>query len=145
MGSTFSAIKTLIVPAIISLILFLVTTFVLIPLWQRYRNRYSQYLPLETISNQTLTLRARLHGAVVRFLAPSTWRARASDGVAVAERSSFDSEDGEELDDVDESIARGALSQQSGDHIDSTRRLSRDLEEGFMDDSDDEAERGRGR
>ena len=64
---------------------------------------------------------------MVRFLAPSTWRARASDGVAVAERSSFDSEDGEELDDVDESIARGALSQQSGDHIDSTRRLSREL------------------
>ncbi|KAL2178928.1 uncharacterized protein P884DRAFT_298086 [Thermothelomyces heterothallicus CBS 202.75] len=145
MGSTFAAIKTLIVPAIISLILFLVTTFVLVPLWQRYRNRYSQYLPLETISNQTLSLRARLHGVVVRFLAQSAWRARASNRVTVADRSSFDSDDGEELDDVDESAARRTLNQQRGNGIDSTTRLSRDLEVGFMDDSDDETERNRGR
>ncbi|KAK3297537.1 uncharacterized protein B0H64DRAFT_126034 [Chaetomium fimeti] len=143
MGSTFAVIKTLIVPAVISLVLFLVATFVLVPLWQRYRNRYSQYLPLETISNQTLSLRARMQGAVVRFMAPSAWRARASDGIVVAERGSFDSEEGEELGDVDETTARRVLDQQRDDPVDSTRRLSRDLEEGFMDDSDDEPERAR--
>ncbi|KAL2152007.1 hypothetical protein VTH82DRAFT_5191 [Thermothelomyces myriococcoides] len=145
MGSTLAAIKTLIVPAVISLILFLVTSFVLVPLWQRYRNRYSQYLPLETISNQTLSLRARLYGLMVRLLAPSTWRNRATNRVAVADRSSFDSDDGEELENVDENASRGRLSQQSGNSIDSTTRLSRDLEVGFMDDSDDENERNRGR
>ncbi|KAK4156490.1 serine/threonine protein phosphatase [Chaetomidium leptoderma] len=112
MGATFSVIKTLVIPAIISLILFLGATFVLIPLWQRYRNRYSQYLPLETISNQTLSLRGRMQGAMVRFMAPSAWRARVSDRVVVADRSSFDSEDGEELDDVDEPVARAVLDSQ---------------------------------
>lgn len=77
----------------------------------------------------------------------------------VADRNSFDSEDGEELGDVDETIARTVLDQQRGGTIDdSTRRLSREsvghpvpqitalltdssLEEGFMDDSDDEDSR----
>ncbi|KAG7289021.1 hypothetical protein NEMBOFW57_005382 [Staphylotrichum longicolle] len=145
MGATFSAVKTLIVPALISLLLFLVSTFVLLPLWRRYRERYSQYLPLETISNQTQSLRGRVQGAIVRFMAPSAWRARASDGVVVADRNSFDSEDGEELGTVDETAARTVVDQQRGSAIDSQRRLSRDLEEGFMDDSDDETDRHRGR
>jgi hypothetical protein len=64
---------------------------------------------------------------MLRFLAPSAWRARASDGgVAVADRNSFDSEDGEELGDVDETTARRVLDQQRGTHTDSTRRLSRE-------------------
>ncbi|KAK4105016.1 hypothetical protein N658DRAFT_493132 [Parathielavia hyrcaniae] len=145
MGATVSAIKTLIVPAIISLLLFLVLTFVLLPLWQRYRNRYSHYLPLETISNQTLSLRGRMQGAMVRFLAPSVWRARVSDRVVVADRTSSDSEDGEELGEVDETTVRQVLDRLRTVHVDSTTpRLSRDLEEGFMDDSDDENEHGRG-
>lgn len=150
MGSTFSVIKvhcllfrearvalkrpanshrsqTLIVPAVISLILFLTTTFVLVPLWQRYRNRYSQYLPLDTISTQTLSLRSRIQEALVRFLAPSAWRARVADRIAVAERGSFDSEEGEELGDVDEPLSRRVLDRERGIPIDSQRRLSREL------------------
>ncbi|KAK4127688.1 hypothetical protein N657DRAFT_641698 [Parathielavia appendiculata] len=145
MGATVSAIKTLIIPAIISLLLFIVSTFVLLPLWQRYRNRYSQYLPLETISNQTLSLRGRMQGAMARFMAPSAWRARVLDRVVVADRSSSDSEDGEELGEVGEMAVRRVLDRQRVVHVDSTPRLSRDLEEGFMDDSDDESEHGRGR
>ncbi|KAK4110736.1 hypothetical protein N656DRAFT_799856 [Canariomyces notabilis] len=146
MGATISVVKTLIVPAAISLILFLITTYVLIPIWQRYRNRYSQYLPLETISTQTLSLRARIQGAMARFIIPSAWRARVSDDVVVAERNSFDSDEGEELDEVDESTTRRVLDQsRNSDTMDSTPRLSRDLEEGFMDDSDEEIEGARGR
>ncbi|GAB1314332.1 hypothetical protein MFIFM68171_04542 [Madurella fahalii] len=146
MGATFSVVKTLIVPAVISLILFLVTTYAVIPLWQRYRNRYSQYLPLETISNQTLSLRARMQGAMARFMMPSAWRARVSDHLVVAERSSFDSDEGEELGEVDEPTARRVLDhRRDNDAIDSTRRLSRDLEEGFMDDSDEESGSALGR
>ena len=118
--------KTLIVPAIVSLLLFLVLTFGLFPLWQRYRNRYSQYLPLETISSHTLSLRARVQGAVVRFMAPSVWRARVSEHVVVAGRNSFDSDDGEELGAVDEATARAVLDQRRGAAIDSSRRLSRE-------------------
>jgi len=118
--------QTLLVPAIISLILFIVATFVLVPLWQRYRNRYSQYLPLDTITNQTLSLRGRIHAAMMRFAGPTSWRPRASDRVVVADRSSFDSEEGEELDAVDEGVARRVLDQQRGGPIDSTRRLSRE-------------------
>lgn len=121
-----SLAQTLIVPAVISLLLFLVSTFVLLPLWQRYRNRYSQYLPLETISNQTLSLRGRMQGAMVRFMSPSTWRVRAADRVVVAGRASFDSEDGEELDEVDDIVARAVVDQARGNNADSTRRLSRE-------------------
>lgn len=49
----------------------------------------------------------------------------------------FDDEDGEELSDVDER-RREALSLDSRRDVLDDRRLSRDLEEGFRDDSDDE-------
>jgi hypothetical protein len=61
-----------------------------------------------------------------RFVVPSTWRARPSDRVVVAERNSFDSEDGEELGNVDDTVGRRVLDQQRGNHVDSTRRLSRE-------------------
>ncbi|KAL2135556.1 hypothetical protein VTI74DRAFT_8035 [Chaetomium olivicolor] len=143
MGPTISVIKTLSIPAVISLLLFLISTFVLVPLWQRYRNRYSQYLPLETISNQTLSIRGRMQGAIARFfIAQAAWRARATEGVAVAERNSFDSEEGEELGEVDGATARRVVDRQRDNQaVDNTRRLSRDLEEGFMDDSDEEDDR----
>ncbi|KAK1760718.1 electron transport complex subunit C [Echria macrotheca] len=145
MGASFAVIKTLIAPAIISLILFLLSTYVLYPLWQHYRTRYSNYLPLETISSQTSSLRTRIQDAIARFLAPSLWRRSVTDTLVVAESGSdagFDSDDGEEL---------GAVHHPSGvlghsrPTIDSIPRLSRDLEEGFMDDSDDELDHSGGR
>ena len=118
--------KTLIVPALISLILFLVSSYVLYPLWQRYRSRYSNYLPLETITNQTLSLRARFQNGIANLLAPSSWRRSAQDRLVVAESGSevgYDSDDGEELGEVDESTRRHGSRQGS---IDSTPRLSRE-------------------
>ncbi|KAK3686017.1 hypothetical protein B0T22DRAFT_238677 [Podospora appendiculata] len=137
-GSTFSVIKTLIIPALISLIIFLLSTFVIIPLWQRYRNRYSQYLPLDSITSGTSSIRARIQNGIARWLVPSAWRQRLQDRLVVAEHGSdagFDSDDGEELGEVDES-RRGVLGLRT--HIDHTARLSRDLEEGFKDDSDED-------
>jgi len=138
MGTAWSAGKTLIVPALISLVIYLVSTYLLIPFWRQYRNRYSQYLPLETISNQTSSLRARITGAVSRYIAR---RRGVQERLVIAEHESdggFDSDDGEELGDVNES-ARSVLNRGNYD-IDTTRRLSRDLEEGFRDDSDEETE-----
>ena len=114
-------------PAIISLILFLVLTYVLIPLWQRYRNRYSQYLPVETISTQTSSLRARVQTYIGRMVVPSMWRRR---GVVVADDdgsdAGFDSEDGEELGVVDEATRRRIETGAAGAVDDNTRRLSRE-------------------
>lgn len=111
----------------ISLSLFAVSNYVIIPCWQRYRNRYSQYLPLETIANQTTSIRERMQSALARFATPSAWRIRSLNRVVVAERGSFDSEDGEELGEVNESTARRVLDQQRGGQAnDSTARLGRE-------------------
>jgi hypothetical protein len=81
------------------------------------------------------------------LLVPSAWRQRfnqsrhtvnAQDGMG----SDFDENEGEELFDVDDR-RREALSldaRRGQDH--DGRRLSRDLEEGFKDDSDDEEDGG---
>lgn len=143
MGSAVSLIKTLIIPATISLLLYVVISYLLVPLWKRYRARYSNYLPLETLSSQTTSFRQRLQSAIARRLLPSTWRSDfggnrfavdATDGSG----SDFDDDDGEELYEVD-SNRREALSLDARrGRDDDGRRLSRDLEEGFKDDSDDE-------
>ncbi|KAK0651982.1 hypothetical protein B0T16DRAFT_454394 [Cercophora newfieldiana] len=142
-ASTISVIKTLIVPAIISLIIFLVGTYLLYPLWQHYRYRYSHYLPLETIQSRTSSFRTRVQDSIASFIASAVWRPSVQARLVVEDQSDagFDSDDGEELGDVDESARRDHSRNSSA--IDSTRRLSRDLEEGFMDDSDEEVEGSR--
>lgn len=67
-----------------------------------------------------------MQDAIARFLAPSLWRRSVTDTLVVAESASdagFDSEDGEELGDVDQSSRVFQHSRTAGD---STRRLSRE-------------------
>ncbi|KUJ20082.1 uncharacterized protein LY89DRAFT_470393 [Mollisia scopiformis] len=139
----WSLLKTLIIPALISLILYLIISYAIVPLWKRYRGRYSTYLPLDSISTRTTSLRHRIQTAVFSRLIPSTWRrdfggerytVSAQDGAG----SDFDDEDGEELYDIDDGHREAlSLDARRGRDLDG-RRLSRDLEEGFKDDSDDE-------
>ncbi|GAP87595.1 putative electron transport complex subunit C [Rosellinia necatrix] len=148
MGTTLSVIKTLLIPALISLVLFLALTYLLLPLWRHYRNRYSQYLPLDTISTQTTSLRIRMQDAIARWISSSSrWRLRGRDRVAVAGDDEsdigFSSEEGEELNEVDEDRRHALSLDTHHQHTDSSRRLSRDLEEGFRDDSDDDDDRDR--
>ncbi|KAF3771011.1 hypothetical protein M406DRAFT_354669 [Cryphonectria parasitica EP155] len=151
MGSTVSTAKTLIVPAITALLVFLLATYILLPLWQRYRSsRYGAYLPLESISSGTISLRYRVQNAITRWIVPSTWRERIQDRLVVAvgtgSDNGYNSDEGEELDEVPEDedmrarLEREARRSRSSGRPDLERRLSRDLEEGFRDDSDDEAE-----
>lgn len=112
------------------------------PLWQRYRGRYSRYIPLDTISSRTTSLRQRFQDILLRFLLPSVWRSnfqsgRFTTGAQDGSDQGFDDEDGEELFEVDDN-RREALSLDARREHDVERRLSRDLEEGFRDDSDDE-------
>ncbi|KAK4093636.1 hypothetical protein Purlil1_1970 [Purpureocillium lilacinum] len=148
MGSSASLFKTLLVPAVISLIIFLFLTFVLVPVWRRYRNRYSQYLPLDSISDRTSSFRHRILGRfsslnpLAHFVSGRQQVVFASGGAGTGAESGADDEDGEELGDVDEATWRAIERHVPSVHTpDSTRRLSRDLEEGFMDDSDDEPDR----
>lgn len=111
------------------------------PAWKRYRARYSQYLPLDTISSHTTTLRQRVQATLARYLLPSTWRSDFNNGYVVSAEDGFggefDEDEGEELSDVDDN-RREALSLDARRGAVDDRRLSRDLEEGFKDDSDDE-------
>ncbi|KAI8951493.1 hypothetical protein F4801DRAFT_290708 [Xylaria longipes] len=145
MGTTLSVIKTLLIPAVISLLLFLLLSYLILPLWRYYRNRYGQYLPLDTISTQTTSLRIRIQDAIARWISStSRWRLRNRDRVAVADDESdvgFSSEEGEELNDVDEDRRHALSLDTHHQHTNSNRRLSRDLEEGFRDDSDDDDDR----
>lgn len=144
-----SAVKTLVVPAIIALLVFLVATYVLYPLWARYRSsRYGAYLPLDSITTGTVSLRYRVQNAIARWIVPSTWRERLQDRLVVAvgpgSDTGYNSDEGEELDEVPEDedmrerLEREARRSRNSGRSDLQRRLSRDLEEGFRDDSDDE-------
>jgi hypothetical protein len=116
------------VPAIISLVIFLLGRYLLYPLWQHYRYRYSHYLPLETIQSRTSSIRTRVQDSIGAFVASAVWRPSVRARLEVAENDSdagFDSEDGEELGDVDEADRRNR-SRDDG-VIDTTRRLSREL------------------
>jgi len=145
MGATLSLLKTLVIPAIISLILYLIISYLIVPLWKRYWGRYSSYIPVDSITTRTTSLRQRVQNAVVGLLLPSSWRrdfgrSRRSVNATDGPGSDFDEDDGEELYDIAAS-RREALSLDARRGADDDgRRLSRDLEEGFKDDSDDEDE-----
>ncbi|KAF7548403.1 hypothetical protein G7Z17_g7087 [Cylindrodendrum hubeiense] len=143
MGATISVIKTLIVPAVISLILFVVLTYVVIPAWRRYRSRYSQYLPLDSLSSQTSSLRQRITSRLASIPFPASWRPQNNLVFVAGDISDdgLDDDDGEELGDVDDETWRTIERDSQTVQPDNTRRLSRDLEEGFRDDSDDEPDR----
>lgn len=181
--STF--LKTLLLPALLALALFLFTTFAIIPLvqrWRRYRNRYTQYAPLGASQHSfdaggggggggggaSLLPRLGNIGGLLGHLLPEKWkdwvaakvvtthgsfgrRRRVVDGSSpiADEENLADLVDEEELESFDEERERQrgrrealSLSLQRGRRADesSERRLSRELEEGFCDDSDEEEE-----
>ncbi|OKL56940.1 hypothetical protein UA08_07913 [Talaromyces atroroseus] len=156
MGSSLD--MTLIIPALISLAIYLLFSYLIIPFFRRYRQRYSQYLPLSRISAHTLPLRERIGDALMHFFLPSTWRLRrhqvvvgtegdeSPDGNSRHRRDNSDSisifdEEGENMADMNYmSEARREALEARRSTSDAQVRLGRDLEEGFMDDSDEEEE-----
>ncbi|OJD18186.1 hypothetical protein ACJ73_08738 [Blastomyces percursus] len=148
MAGSLDIAKTLLFPALISLAIYLFLSFLIIPFIRRYRQRYAQYLPLHTVSAHASTLRERASDALMHFLLPSSWRQRQIFGAQNGGGSVFDDEEGEDMVGFEmDASRREALDQRrrSGNDnstgrgsVDTDRRLSRDLEEGFMDDSDDE-------
>ena len=154
-------LQTILIPALLALALYLLTTYLLLPLWRAHRQRYAQYLPVPAASHlsaTTASLRHRVSDALASFLVPESLRARFArsrgvvDGSRGAEHDDGfdDDDDAEGLVDlaVVEAARREALEERrrtlerrrrvDGDAYASDRRLSRDLEEGFMDESDEE-------
>lgn len=105
--------------------IFLGLTFGLLPIWRRYRNRYSQYLPIDAISDHTASLRGRLTARFTNLLLPSTWRRNQEIINAAAEEEEL--EDGEELSAVD-AAAVAAYERRMGESRlpDTNPRLSRE-------------------
>ncbi|KAL4877670.1 hypothetical protein BJY04DRAFT_209766 [Aspergillus karnatakaensis] len=141
MGSAASLAKTLFIPAVISLALYVLISFVIVPFFRRYHQRYSQYLPLETITAHTSSLWERIADAVMRRFLPSTWRQQAHISDAHDNISILD-EEGEIMVGMNTNAThREALERRRSTVAEDEGRLSRELEEGFMDDSDDEINR----
>ncbi|GKZ86493.1 hypothetical protein AnigIFM56816_001724 [Aspergillus niger] len=137
MGSATNFAKTIIIPAFISLTLYLLFSFVIIPFFRRYHQRYSQYLPLHTISAHTTTLRDRIADALMRRFLSSVWRQSQFDDQH--DNISIYDEEGEIMVGMDmDPSRREALERRRSTAGDAESRLSRELEAGFMDDSDDD-------
>lgn len=135
-------VKSLLVPLALAAILYLALAHAIVPFVRRHRSRYSQYLPMPaTVVDTTASWRSRIFDALSNLFVPSGWaRPRHLDGsVDHNDDDLFDDEEGEGMvgfDPVDER-RREALEQRRS-MMEEDRRLSRELEQGFKDESDDE-------
>ena len=127
------------VPAVIALILFIVTSYVLLPLWRHYQLRYSQYIPVHTISDRTSSVRVRMQALMARWLVPSNWRRTRverggnEDDDGLSDDGEFLPVDGEELGSVFANTNNAGARRhdlpgggQYANQADSTSRLSRE-------------------
>jgi len=153
-----SFLKSLFLPLIISALLYALLFYILLPLYRRHRARYAQYLPVSLASSDTVLpndLRNRVVDALVTFLsslpfaAPNLgrWRGRGHsrvvdgrDGVDDDDHSSGEEELTEAVWDGTDHDAAESRRHESIAREERHRRLSRDLEEGFRDSTDDEDE-----
>ncbi|TID19986.1 hypothetical protein E2P81_ATG07286 [Venturia nashicola] len=177
MASNSHFLKSLFLPALLALLLYVLLSLLILPLYRRHRARYAQYLPVHTnpissLSSSTQNLRSNITSALLSFLLPSRWAEYRHQYQQNSSRI-VDARDGDEelgngtthhfenghlgygigdSEDEDDDATRGrrdglSLSMDARNRsrsnvpgTDSNRRLSRELEEGFRDDSDDEEE-----
>jgi hypothetical protein len=65
-------LQTLFVPALISLVVYILYTYVVGPFIRRQR-QYASYTPLQSASVSASAFRSRLSSAIMVLLLPSTW------------------------------------------------------------------------
>ena len=122
-------LQTLFIPAVISLLLFLLVTYLLLPAWRRYRARYSQYLPIDSLTSRTSSLRDRLTAHIATFANRREDRHLASGALNIDHQDEqIDDGEGEELGHVDGHLRRAIESHERamGTRPDNARRLSRE-------------------
>lgn len=136
--------QTILIPLFLAAILYVLLALLILPFVRRHRSRYSQYIPMPAgVSDFPTSWRTKVSDALYNLFVPSTWGRNRTviDGSAHADDELFDDEEGEGMvgfDPIDER-RREALEQRRS-MMEEERRLGRDLEEGFKDDSDDEGE-----
>lgn len=148
-------IQTILIPLVVSALIYALLTYAILPLIRRHRHRYNQYIPMPTtlsnVSTHTSSIRRHLPSALSNlFLIPTSWPFRrrhvvdGSGGEHVHDDDDdelFDEEEGEGMVGFDiDDRRREALEQRRSMMGEEDRRLSRELEEGFKDESDDEAD-----
>lgn len=138
--STTNTIQGILIPLFIALVLYLSATLLIVPFIRRHRTRYSQYLPMPTtLSTHAISWRTKLSDALYTLFVPSTWTRQPVVHVHDDDEDEFDDEEGEGMvgfDPIDER-RREALEQRRS-MVEEERRLGRELEQGFKDDSEDE-------
>jgi hypothetical protein len=136
----------MLVPLFLAAILYVLLALVVLPFVRRHRSRYSQYLPMPAnVPDLSISWRTKVSDALYNLFAPSAWTRsrRVVDGSGGDHNDDelFDDEEGEGMvgfDPIDDR-RREALEQRRS-IMEEERRLGRELEEGFKDDSDDEHE-----
>ncbi|KAF2033415.1 hypothetical protein EK21DRAFT_49859, partial [Setomelanomma holmii] len=135
-------LKTILIPLFLAAILYVLLALIILPFVRRHRSRYSQYLPMPAgMSEFQTSWRTKLSDALYNLFMPSTWtrNRRVVDGSGGEhEDELFDDEEGEGMvgfDPIDQR-RREALEQRRS-MMEEERRVGRDLEQVFKDDSDD--------
>ncbi|KAF2688728.1 hypothetical protein K458DRAFT_275370, partial [Lentithecium fluviatile CBS 122367] len=137
-------LKSLFIPLFLAAILYVAIAHLILPFVRRHRSRYSQYLPMSTgVAETTASWRTRISDALFNLFVPASWVQRRF----VVDGSNGDHNDDELFDDVEgegmvgfdpiDERRREALEQRRSMMGEDERRLSRELEEGFKDESDD--------
>lgn len=62
--------KAVLLPALIAGVIYFIGAFIILPLVRQHRNRYSQYLPLDSISAHTSSFRDRIASTVTALVVP---------------------------------------------------------------------------
>ena len=132
---TATHVQILLIPALIATFLYVLLAHALLPLFRKHRARYNQYLPLDTISSTSTTLRDRFSAFITRLARPP---GQVVDGREDTDGDLFGDEEGESM--VGFDFRRREREVRGGrvESLWSDGRLSRELEEGFKDDSEEE-------
>ncbi|KAF2764742.1 hypothetical protein EJ03DRAFT_355491 [Teratosphaeria nubilosa] len=94
--SFLDVFKALFLPALVALALYALLSFALLPLWRAHRARYSQYIPLDTLSQRTESLRERWKRRLLGWVLPGSMRWRREGGME-GEAVVFGDEEGERM------------------------------------------------
>ncbi|RMY12758.1 hypothetical protein D0867_07663 [Hortaea werneckii] len=161
MGAFLDVSKALFIPAAVAATLYALLTYLILPFYRNHYTRYRQYLPLSVNSSSNARgLRTRFTDWLVNAMIPNSMRwgrdgdvvrytsATDPDGTGARRGGdSFDSEvyvfgdeEGERLVGFDhERLPRGRDERGGVVEVASDRRLSRELEAGFKDESSEES------
>ena len=130
--------QTLLLPPIFAFALYLLTTYLILPYYRHLRARSSySLLPSSQSSSNNPSLTTRLFTRIQNLVGGSKRRASSNSLLG-------DEELEEGFDDLSDEVIRGRNDVAGDSDTEGDRRLSRELEGGFRDSSDEEEEDDRG-